>query len=61
MKVGKKLIEVALPLEAINAAAERSLSALATSGTLHLWWWLAFPLKMLAKRDSVHHPKATDG
>ena len=35
----KKLIEVALPLDAINAAAPgRSRSATGTHRTLHLWW-----------------------
>ena len=39
MKLRKKLIEVALPLEAINAASAREKSIRhGHPSTLHLWW-----------------------
>src|SRR5688572_14330076 len=39
MKTGKKLIEVALPLEAINVASAREKSIRhGHPSTLHLWW-----------------------
>jgi putative DNA methylase len=39
MKVRKKLIEVALPLEAINIASAREKSIRhGHPSTLHLWW-----------------------
>ncbi len=39
MSARKKLIEVALPLEAINvASARKKLIRHGHSGTLHLWW-----------------------
>ena len=39
MKVRKKLIEVALPLDAVNAAAVREKSIRhGHPSTLHLWW-----------------------
>src|ERR1700690_4285319 len=39
MRVRKKLIEVALPLEAINAASAREKSIRhGHPSTLHLWW-----------------------
>ena len=39
MRERKKLIEVALPLEAINiASAREKRSGMAHPATLHLWW-----------------------
>jgi putative DNA methylase len=57
----KKLIEVALPLEAINAASAREKSIRhGHPSTLHLWW--ARPPLAAARAvifaQMVHHPSA---
>ena len=56
--VRKKLIEVALPLDAINAAAAREKSIRhGHPSTLHLWW-ARRPLA--AARAVIDHPRATE-
>ena len=58
VKRRKKLIEVAIPLEAINAASAREKSIRhGHPSTLHLWWaWLpdTSPRPVATERVSLH-------